>query len=94
MVGEVQVLICTIVTDVLSTGNIVQIVSTITFAEVREGFIWPKERIPMKETGADRVENAVHMMTSIIVIIAQKEGFTVKTASTITNVNNLKIDFN
>ena len=48
----------------------------------------------MKETGADRAENAVHMMTSIIVILAQKEGFTVKTASTITNVNNLKIDFN
>ena len=45
----------------------------------------------MKETGADRAENAVHMMTSIIVILAQKEGFTVKTASTITNVNNLKI---
>jgi hypothetical protein len=48
----------------------------------------------MKETGAERAENAVHMMTSIIVILAQKEGFTVKTASTITNVNNLKIDFN
>jgi len=48
----------------------------------------------MKETGADRVENAAHMMTSIIVILAQKEGFTVKTALTITNVDNLKIDFN
>ena len=48
----------------------------------------------MKETGADRVENAVHMMTSIIVILAQKEGFTVKTALTITNVDNQEIDFN
>jgi hypothetical protein len=48
----------------------------------------------MKETGADRVESAAHMMTSITVILAQKEGFTVKTALTITNVDNLKIDFN
>ena len=48
----------------------------------------------MKETGADHVENAAHMMTSITVILAQKEGFTVKTALTITNVDNLTIDFN
>ena len=48
----------------------------------------------MKETGADHVENAAHMMTSITVSLAQKEGFTVKTALTITNVDNLTIDFN
>ena len=48
----------------------------------------------MKETGADRVENAANMMTSITVILAQKEGFTVKTALTTTNVDNLKIGLN